>query len=577
MTNIAGASRCAATMVLALALAVALTGLANQPAAAETTVAEPAYTVTELDPSWTSSIARDINESGRIAGQGQNPGGQQRAFLWADGQTTDLQVPSGGNLSRARGINDRGQVVGEWRIRVGDTQKFKAFLYENGQIKDLNTLIRSETPWDLLGAQSINERGQIVGSGVVNPGTEGRQTQAFLYQDGAMTNLGESLGDPYSAAWGINDSGSVVGTSGPSEGQSEAFVLRNGSVERLGIPFDGILHDGVTYDFSASEAVGINKDGVAIGWSYKHNQTPPVGRAFFYDGGETIPLDPLKGDPFSRARDIDESGRVVGWSRGLNGNEAEQFSAVLWESGQAKNLNDLIPADSGWDLVDAYAINESGQIVGSGFRDGNTSRLRAFLLTDTTEPSINIETSPSGDEYKLGEDVTVSYDCTDGGSGVTSCSGPMASGDKLDTTSVGQHTFTVQASDRAGNVISRSYVYRVVYDFGGFFSPVDNLPTLNTVNAGRAVPVKFSLSGDQGLDILAAGYPASQRISCDSTAPVDTIEETVAAGASGLTYDPGTGEYTYVWKTKKAWEGTCRQFIMELDYGKEYRANFRFR
>jgi hypothetical protein len=97
------------------------------------------------------------------------------------------------------------------------------------------------------------------------------------------------------------------------------------------------------------------------------------------------------------------------------------------------------------------------------------------------------------------------------------------------------------------------------------------------VNAGRTVPVKFSLSGDQGLGIIEDTYPRSQRVPCDATAPVDGIEETVSASASGLTYDAASDEYTYVWKAEKAWAGTCRQLVLKLDDGTYHRANFEFR
>jgi hypothetical protein len=115
------------------------------------------------------------------------------------------------------------------------------------------------------------------------------------------------------------------------------------------------------------------------------------------------------------------------------------------------------------------------------------------------------------------------------------------------------------------------------YTFTGFFSPVNNLPTVNAVNAGRAIPVKFSLGGDQGLDIFEAGYPKSQQIACDSTASVDGIEETVTAGGSSLSYDSASDQYTYVWKTDKAWAGTCRQLVLKLDDGSSHRANFKLK
>lgn len=120
-----------------------------------------------------------------------------------------------------------------------------------------------------------------------------------------------------------------------------------------------------------------------------------------------------------------------------------------------------------------------------------------------------------------------------------------------------------------------------VYDFDGFFAPIDNRDAsgsfvLNEVRAGQAIPVKFSLNGDQGLDIFATGSPSSEAIACDSQAEVDGIEQTAAAGASGLSYDAASDTYTYVWKTSKSWEDTCRQLVVELDDGTTARANFTF-
>ena len=115
------------------------------------------------------------------------------------------------------------------------------------------------------------------------------------------------------------------------------------------------------------------------------------------------------------------------------------------------------------------------------------------------------------------------------------------------------------------------------YDFGGFASPVDAMPTINQLKAGAAVPVKFSLGGDQGLAIFAAGYPKSQMVACDATAPVDGVEETVTAGGNSLTYDAATGLYAYVWKTDRAWAGTCRQLVMAFADGSNARATFKLK
>uniref|UniRef100_A0AAU2UXA3 PxKF domain-containing protein n=1 Tax=Streptomyces sp. NBC_00003 TaxID=2903608 RepID=A0AAU2UXA3_9ACTN len=115
-----------------------------------------------------------------------------------------------------------------------------------------------------------------------------------------------------------------------------------------------------------------------------------------------------------------------------------------------------------------------------------------------------------------------------------------------------------------------------VYTFTGFFQPVDNPPTVNTMKAGRAVPVKFSLGGDQGLNIFATGYPVSQGVTCDTGAPTAPVEETTGAGGSSLTYDAASGTYTYVWKTDSAWKDTCRTFDLKLADGSDHNANFKF-
>ena len=55
-----------------------------------------------------------------------------------------------------------------------------------------------------------------------------------------------------------------------------------------------------------------------------------------------------------------------------------------------------------------------------------------------------------------------------------------------------------------------------------------------------------------------------------------TRRELVTAGASSLSYDSGSGQYTYIWKTEKTWANTCRQFVLRLKDGSAQRANFKF-
>jgi hypothetical protein len=115
------------------------------------------------------------------------------------------------------------------------------------------------------------------------------------------------------------------------------------------------------------------------------------------------------------------------------------------------------------------------------------------------------------------------------------------------------------------------------YGFTGFFQPIDNIPVVNAVKAGSAVPVKFSLGGNFGLNIFAGGAPGSGPMACNSAAPVDTIEQTVAAGNSSLSYDPASNQYTYVWKTQSTWASSCRQLVLNFADGSTKRANFQFK
>jgi hypothetical protein len=139
------------------------------------------------------------------------------------------------------------------------------------------------------------------------------------------------------------------------------------------------------------------------------------------------------------------------------------------------------------------------------------------------------------------------------------------------------------ANDDAGvadarNIYAQTFTLpAATYTFTGFFQPVDNLPTLNLASAGSAIPVKFSLGGNQGLGIFAAGYPASSPIQCDASEPGATIEETVNAGNSGLSYDAATDQYSYVWKTQRAWKGTCRMLVIRFADNSQSFAKFRFR
>lgn len=115
------------------------------------------------------------------------------------------------------------------------------------------------------------------------------------------------------------------------------------------------------------------------------------------------------------------------------------------------------------------------------------------------------------------------------------------------------------------------------HEFSGFFGPIANAPAMNDATAGSTVPVIFSLDGNQGLDIFAPGYPASREVDCSTGEPLGDLEPTVTPGKAKLSYDPTTDEYTYPWKTKRAWAGTCREVRVRMSGDASNIAVFNFR
>jgi hypothetical protein len=245
--------------------------------------------------------------------------------------------------------------------------------------------------------------------------------------------------------------------------------------------------------------------------------------------------------------------------------------------------------------------------------------LQTAGFNDTTPPAITITTPPEGATYAPGQAVPADYVCSDAGVdfittlannsghsldefletfstighvdlGHPACDGPVASGANIDTATPGTHSFTVNARDIAvqfvdtnndgvpdtpmshPNTSTLTHHYFVRYPFGGFQRPVEDV---NTVKAGQAVPIKFSLGGNRGLGILPSA-PASQPTNCDGTTTGDPLPA-VPSGNSTLQYDAASNTYTWVWKTDKAWTGSCRTLTVALDDGTQHTALFRFK
>jgi hypothetical protein len=126
---------------------------------------------------------------------------------------------------------------------------------------------------------------------------------------------------------------------------------------------------------------------------------------------------------------------------------------------------------------------------------GNQEQSKSLVVViDTTPPAITIG-APTATSYTLRQGVPTQYSCSDAGSGLATCSAPVASGAQLDTSSVGRKTFLVSASDKAGNQSTRSVVYSVGYVVCVLYDQT------KAVESGRTVPIKIELCDSNGVNV----------------------------------------------------------------------------
>jgi probable HAF family extracellular repeat protein len=153
-------------------------------------------------------FAYGINGLNEVVGMLQN----NHAFLFRHAHMIDLGALDGQDFSYALGINDNGDVVGASLAAGGNVH---AFLYSNSAMMDLGTLYGESSA-----AIAINRYGVIVGES---------DSAAFIYKDGVMTNLNSLIpaasGVHLHTAFSVNDSRQIACHGSYRSGVTHAFLL----------------------------------------------------------------------------------------------------------------------------------------------------------------------------------------------------------------------------------------------------------------------------------------------------------------------------------------------------------------
>lgn len=339
------------TWVSAL-LALLATALAGPAIAATYYVVQDLGTL----PGDSDSVATGINGQGSVVGWSNGPNGY-RGFVYTNaGGMSALPGLPGRPRAFPRKINDAGDIAGT--ADAGGTDLGHAVRWQGGIPQDLGTLPTG--PYSA--AWGINNHGDVVGESSTQVNGV-NVVHAFVYTD-ALGMVDLTPTSDTGVAHGINDTGQIAGYK-TAAGGYHAFRWTNGAFQDLGV-LPGMAH---------SFGYAIEPGGRVAGHSTSASGNSE--RLFRFTDGTGLQNLGGTGE-HNTAWGINTAGTVVG---SLGQSAARAF--VYTDQAGLQNLNDVIDQSRGWVLQAALDINTAGQIVGYGFNNF-TQSTHAVLLSPTT-------------------------------------------------------------------------------------------------------------------------------------------------------------------------------------------------
>ena len=215
---------------------------------------------------------------------------------------------------------------------------------------------------------------------------------SFIYNNGVSTSLGNVSGYETTYVQGVNDSGQAAATGGHvvigDKGSRSEPLFFNGHFVAGGSGFlsQPLFFNGHTlvplgtFGGPNGNAIAINNKGDITGEAM--NASGDSVGFVSHNGGPLISLGTLPGGVPVSPRSINDSGQIVGY------NGSPNLGAFLYQNGVLTNLNALLsPSESNINLLDAYFINNVGQILAKGIvKNPPSAQAQLFLLTPVGMP-----------------------------------------------------------------------------------------------------------------------------------------------------------------------------------------------